>query len=124
MKAETYKTLLAMDKADPMTPAQRKAVAQENDDEIMTIRQVAELTGLTERTIRSRKRDLPPMGFTRLKPIVPHSIYISLQPSMCFQISSPGNIIFVPSTCFVSLFTLKRFTTLIGFASFLQISIA
>lgn len=66
MKTETYKTLLAMDKADPMTPAQRKAVAQENDDEIMTIRQVAELTGLTERTIRSRKRDLPPMGFTRL----------------------------------------------------------
>ncbi len=67
MKAETYKTLLAMDKADPMTPAQRKAVAQENDDddEILTAKQVSEMTGLSVERLRKRKRELPPLGFSR-----------------------------------------------------------
>lgn len=65
MKAETYKTLLAMDKADPMTPAQRKAVAQENDDEILTAKQVSEMTGLSVERLRKRKRELPPLSFSR-----------------------------------------------------------
>lgn len=66
MKAETYKTLLAMDKADPMTPAQRKALAKDgDDDEILTVRQVSELTGLSVERLRKRKRELPPLGFSR-----------------------------------------------------------
>lgn len=66
MKAETYKTLLAMDKADPMTPAQRKAVARDGgDDEILTIKQVSEMTGLSPITLRGRKKDLPPLKFSR-----------------------------------------------------------
>ena len=66
MKAETYRTVVALDRRDPMTEAQRKALAGCGEDEILTAAQVAELTGLAVETIRKRKRDLPPMGFTRL----------------------------------------------------------
>ena len=68
MKPETYKTLVAMDRQDPMTEAQRKALAgkKDGDDEILTIKQVSELTGLAVETLRKRKRELPPMGFSRL----------------------------------------------------------
>ena len=66
MKAETFRTVVALDKRDPMTAAQRKALAGGGEDEILTAAQVSELTGLAVETIRKRKRDLPPMGFTRL----------------------------------------------------------
>lgn len=67
MKAETYKTLLAMDRQDPMTEMQRKALLGEgNDDETLSIQQVSELTGLAVNTIRQKKRELPPVGYTRL----------------------------------------------------------
>lgn len=66
MKAETYKTLLAMDRQDPMTDVQRKALAgKSDDDEILTIKQVSEMTGLSPITLRGRKKDLPPLKFSR-----------------------------------------------------------
>ena len=67
MKAETYKTVVAMDKRDPMTAAQRKMLlGKQEEEETLSIKQVAELTGLAVETIRKRKHDLPPVGFTRL----------------------------------------------------------
>ncbi len=66
MKPETYKTLVAMDRQDPMTDIQRKALAgKSDDDEILTIKQVSEMTGLSPITLRGRKKDLPPLKFSR-----------------------------------------------------------
>lgn len=66
MKPETYKTLVAMDRQDPMTDVQRKALAGKgDDDEILTIKQVSEMTGLSPITLRGRKKDLPPLKFSR-----------------------------------------------------------
>jgi hypothetical protein len=66
MKPETYKTLVAMDRQDPMTDVQRKALAgKSDDDEILTIKQVSEMTGLSPITLRGRKKDLPPLKFSR-----------------------------------------------------------
>ncbi len=66
MKPETYKTLVAMDRQDPMTDVQRKALAgQDNDDETLSIKQVSEMTGLSPITLRKRKKDLPPLKYSR-----------------------------------------------------------
>lgn len=67
MKAETYKTLVAMDRQDPMTDVQRKALARKDDDdeETLSIKQVSELTGLSPITLRKRKKDLPPLKYSR-----------------------------------------------------------
>ncbi len=66
MKPETYKTLVAMDRQDPMTDIQRKALCGKNDDdETLSIKQVSEMTGLAVATLRNRKKDLPPLKFSR-----------------------------------------------------------
>ena len=55
-----------MDRQDPMTDVQRKALAgKSDDDEILTIKQVSEMTGLSPITLRGRKKDLPPLKFSR-----------------------------------------------------------
>lgn len=65
MKTETYKTLLALDKAPPIMPAKRKAVAKDGAEAaIMTFKQVSELTGPTIKVLKKRKHDLPPFGFS------------------------------------------------------------
>ena len=95
MKTETFKTLLALDKAPPIMPAKRKAVAKdEAEAAIMTFKQVSELTGPTIKVLKKRKTRPPSFRLLSFSPVQENGCH-GIHPAVAGRIAIFNQILII-----------------------------